>query len=136
MMIPGRSGLATGSDRGAAERDAGFQRTGRLAKVAGRTGDAGHATRPSELAPIGSGLLAWPFVTHTPPKPHIALRRAPPYVDIYGDVVDRTSTSTEENGSGWPAQRLGGRRVVCRLVETAERAPIASTVVTSRSPVT
>jgi hypothetical protein len=24
------------------------------------------------------------IVTHTPPNPHIAFRRAPPYVDIYG----------------------------------------------------
>jgi hypothetical protein len=81
-----RSGswCCAGSNRGDAEHDAGFQRTGRLAKVAGRTGGAGHATRPSELAPIGSGLLAWPFVTHTPPKPRIAFRIAPPYVDIYG----------------------------------------------------
>ena len=70
------------SSQGAAERDTAFQRTGRLAQVAGRTEDAGHATRPSELAPIGSELLAWPFGTHTPPKPHIALRRAPPYVDV------------------------------------------------------
>jgi hypothetical protein len=93
-MIRGLSELATGSDRSTAERDAGFQRTGRLAKVAGRTGDAGHATRPSELAPIGSGLLAWPLVTHTPPKPHIALRRAPPYVDFYvGERLAMASTA-------------------------------------------
>jgi len=45
------------------------------------------------------------------------------------------STSTEENGSGWAAQRLGGRLDVCRRRETAERAPIASTPVASRSPI-
>jgi hypothetical protein len=51
------------------------------------------------------------------------------------DAALRASISTEENGSGWVAQRLGGRLVVCRLEETAERAPIASTPVASRSPV-
>ena len=35
-------------------------------------------------APLGARanrrwLLPWPLVTHTPPNPHIALRRAPPY---------------------------------------------------------
>ncbi|UCF46014.1 MAG: hypothetical protein JSU89_02210, partial [Myxococcales bacterium] len=43
--------------------------------------------------------------------------------------------TTQENGSGWAAQRLGGRRDVWRLRETAERAPIASTPVASRCPV-
>jgi hypothetical protein len=37
----------------------------------------GHASRPSELAPIGSGLLSWPLVTHTPTPPHVAFVRAP-----------------------------------------------------------
>ena len=69
--------------RGTAERDAGLLRTGRLARWPETMGTWGHARRPSELAPIGSGLLPWPLVTHTPPNPHITLRRAPPYVDIY-----------------------------------------------------
>ena len=51
-------------------------------------------------------------------------------------TTSRESTFTEENGSGWAAQRLGGRLDVWCLMETAERVPIASTPVPSRSPVT
>ena len=47
----------------------------------------------------------------------------------------RTSTSTQENGSRCAAQRVGGRLAVVRRKETAERVPLASTCVGSRSPV-
>jgi len=43
---------------------------------------------------------------------------------------------TEEDGSGWAAQRLGGRLDVRSRRETAERAPIASTPVANRPRVT
>ena len=68
--------------RGTAERDARVQRTGRLAKVAGDTGDVGPRKAPLGARANRRWLLSWPLVTHTPPNPHIALRRAPPYVDI------------------------------------------------------
>jgi len=44
-------------------------------------GARGHARRPSELAPIG-GVAVLPIVTHTPPNPPMAFRRAP----LYGDT--------------------------------------------------
>ena len=59
---------------GTAERDAGLRRTGRLAKVAGRTASRGHARRPSELAPIGGGCCLADCHSHADSAPH----RAPP----------------------------------------------------------
>ena len=47
----------------------------------------------------------------------------------------RTSTSTQENGSRCAAQRAGGRLAVYQRKVTAERVPLASTCVGSRSPV-
>ncbi len=85
------------SSRGTAERDAGLLRTGRLAKVAGGTGGAGPRKAPLGARANRPWLLSWPFVTHTPPNPHIALRRAPPYDNGESTMSRRalrTSTST------------------------------------------
>ena len=45
-----------------------------------------------------------------------------------------TSTSTEEDGSGWAAQRAGATPDVGWREEPAERVPLASTPVASRPP--
>jgi hypothetical protein len=46
----------------------------------------------------------------------------------------RTETSTEEDGSGWAAQRAGATPDVGWREEPAERVPLASTPVPSRPP--
>jgi hypothetical protein len=91
----------------------------------GRKGLGPGATQaaPRRSRPIGGGCC--PTDCHS-------LRRWVP--TSHSATPLHTQTSTEENGSGWPAQRLGGRLVVCRRVEPAERVPIASTAVATRSP--
>ena len=101
--------------------------------------------QPVPIGASSEAQLAWPGLSSPcghlcklsrPVEPRIAFFRAPPYDSSHGTrSLHRAWTCTEENGSGWAAQRLGGRLDVWRLRETAERAPIASTPVASRSPV-
>ncbi len=51
--------------------------------MAGDTGDVGPRKAPLGARANRRWLLSWRLGTHTPPNPHITLRRAPPYVDIY-----------------------------------------------------
>jgi hypothetical protein len=110
-------------------------------------GDGGHASRPSILAPSGSGLVAWPLVTHTPPKPHITLRRTPPHETMYVNARHRMRTSTvtcvgvcrllhrRTARDGQHSEWVGASAYVdsrCR----ATGLPFASTPVASRPPVT
>ena len=157
--------------RGEAERDTGTLRTGRRAHrftgartnttrgCAGRGGlqrwpDAlgglGHASRPSELAPIGAGCCRADCHSHadsTPcrvfPSPYgrlLTRKGVRPHFKGLSPSTShttplRTLTSTQENGSRCAAQRAGGRLAVYRRKETAERVPLASTCVASCSPV-
>ncbi len=137
------------NDRGAGKRVAGFRRTARLAIVTG--GTWGRRSRKPRLGAHANRRWLLPcrlsFATSTPP--HIAFARAPSYGSLTrsgsvtasgsagASVSDSvcTSTRTEEGGSRWAAQRLGGRLDIRSRRETAERAPIASTPVASRPPV-
>jgi hypothetical protein len=57
------------ANRGTGEHDTGLRRTGRLASVAGKTGGVGHASRPSELAPIGAGCCLADCHSHADSTP-------------------------------------------------------------------
>ena len=97
--------------RGSDKHDTGLRRTGRLAKVAGKTGGVGHASRPSELAPIGAGCSQADCHSHadsTPcrvcPSPYGRLL-APnsasfTYVDFY--VGGRLAMCGTASGQGAP----------------------------------
>jgi len=122
--------------RGSEKHDTGFRRTGRLAKVAGWTGGLGHATRPSELAPIAGGCCLGVWHSHadsTPcrvfPSPYGRLLApngpGPPSVDVYiGERLGMGSTAIGPAPS---------RMWTCGAVATGR--PSASTPVASRSPI-
>jgi len=61
------------------EHDTRFRRTGRLAKVAGGTGERGPRKPPLGARANRRWLLSWPLVTHTPTPPHVAFPKAPPH---------------------------------------------------------
>ncbi len=104
--------------------DTGFRRTARLAKVAGWAWGRWPRKPPLDAHANRRGLHACrlSFATSTPP--HDARIPAPLH----------TETSTEEDGSGWAAQRAGATPDVGWREEPAERVPLASTPVPSHPP--
>ena len=124
--IPGLRRRVSLEYRGAAERDAGVQRTGRLAKVAGWTASRGHARRPSELAPIGAGCRQADCHSHAaepphrvPPRPsidiHVGKRAAPDQPPVRQQAAARAGTAKpgakRRQGEAQRPPRQGGLRV-------------------------
>jgi len=83
-----------------------------------------HASLASALTPTGGGCSL--ADCHSRRRLHPISREFP--------RPCRTSTSTEEHGSGWAAQRAGATPDVGRREEPAERVLLASTPVPSRGP--
>ena len=79
-------------------------------KVAGDTGDVGPRKAPLGARANRRWLLPW--------RLSLTRRRTP---TSRSAVPLHTSTSTEENGSRWPAQRLGRRLVIWSLEEPWRR---------------
>jgi hypothetical protein len=68
-------------------------------------GSFGHASLPSALAPNRGWLLSCRLSLATPLDPHIAFRRAPPYVDFSGSSFDffeaGLSSASSKVGASW-----------------------------------
>ena len=119
--IPGlrrRVSVETTGARGNATR--GFNGRGGLQRWpdglrAGATQAAPRSSRQSGLAAV------WPIVTHTPPNPHIAFRRAPPFISMCVEV--RRSDNPHKTAGGSASRNGEARRKAPARQSEATAAP-------------
>jgi hypothetical protein len=86
--------------------------------VAERTGGRWPRKPPLDTRAKWRWVHAWPLGTHTPPKPHITLRRTPTYVDMDATIPSRSSPYRCTHGH---ARRRGCR---CPIAHVAVDGPV------------